>query len=104
MIFHKHSERLTEECWFGQKQENYLCVLRYQKYRRKQGVVKRTKGKCKSRNNPIEILCDACVKKLAAYICGNAFAGLQFATDSVCGYSGSDIYPDQFVPDIGKTV
>ena len=75
-----------------------------------------------SRNNPIEILCDACGKKSAAYICAEClYEGDGWLCEDcakthecgeeillpvcnsprmgVCGYCGSDIYPDQFVSD-----
>lgn len=75
-----------------------------------------------SRNNPIEIMCDECEKKPAAYLCGQCFySGSGWLCEDcakthkcgedmllpicnsprmgVCGYCGSDIYPDQFVPD-----
>ena len=75
-----------------------------------------------SRNNPVEILCDTCGRKPAAYICeecfyeGNGYLCEDCARThecgeemllpvcnsprmGVCGYCGSDIYPDQFVAD-----
>lgn len=78
-----------------------------------------------SRNNPIEILCDVCGKKSAAYICAECFyEGSGWLCEDcakkhecgedmllpvcnsprmgVCGYCGSDMYPDQFVPDTEK--
>lgn len=78
-----------------------------------------------SRNNPIEFLCNVCGKKSAAYICAECFydGGGWLCEDcarthecgedmllpicnsprmGVCGYCGSNIYPDQFVPDTEK--
>lgn len=76
-----------------------------------------------SRNNPIEILCEECGKNPAAYICTQCFyEGSGWLCEEcaktheceedmllpvcnsprcgVCGYCGSDVYPDQFVPDV----
>ena len=76
-----------------------------------------------SRNNPVETLCEECGKKSAVYICTQCYyeGGGLLCEDcaethecgeemllpvcnsprmGVCGYCGSDIYPDQFVPDI----
>lgn len=76
-----------------------------------------------SRNNPVEILCDECGQRPAVYICTECFyegsgrlcedcAGTHECGEEmllpvcnsprmgVCGYCGSDIYPDQFVPDM----
>ena len=75
-----------------------------------------------SRNNPIEILCEECGKKPVAYICTECLyegsgrlcedctrtheCGEEMLLPvcnsprmGVCGYCGSDIYPDQFVAD-----
>lgn len=75
-----------------------------------------------SRNSPIEILCEECGKKPVAYICTECFyegsgrlcedcartheCGEEMLLPvcnsprmGVCGYCGSDIYPDQFVAD-----
>lgn len=75
-----------------------------------------------SRNNPIEILCEECGKKPVAYICTECLyegsgrlcedcartheCGEEMLLSvcnsprmGVCGYCGSDIYPDQFVAD-----
>ena len=76
-----------------------------------------------SRNNPLEFLCDTCHEKKAAYICMECiYEGNGFLCDDcskthkcgedmllnvcnsprmgVCAYEGSDIYPDQFEPDV----
>ncbi|MCI9017992.1 MAG: plasmid pRiA4b ORF-3 family protein [Lachnospiraceae bacterium] len=76
-----------------------------------------------SRNNPVETLCEECGKKSAVYICTQCYyeGGGWLCEDcaethecgeemllpicnsprmGVCGYCGSDIYPEQFVPDI----
>lgn len=75
-----------------------------------------------SRNNPPQILCDQCHEKPATMICTECFyEGEGFLCDDcskthecgedmqlpvcnsprmgVCGYEGSHLYPDQFVPD-----
>lgn len=73
-----------------------------------------------SRNNPPEILCDICHEKKAAVFCPEFEYGAFLCDDcrkkhdfeedmllavcnsprvGVCGYEGSSIYPDQFVPD-----
>ena len=75
-----------------------------------------------SRNNPIHMICETCGKKSAAYICTECFyEGSGWLCEDcakthecgeemllpvcnsprmgVCGYCGSDIYPDQFVSD-----
>ena len=75
-----------------------------------------------SRNNPPEFLCDECQEKPAKVICAECIHdGAGFLCDDcmvthecwedmqlsicnsprmgVCGYEGSDIYPDQFMPD-----
>lgn len=79
-----------------------------------------------SRNNPVEIMCEACEKKPAAYINTEFFGdGIRCLCEEcarnneydeemllpvcnsprcgVCGYCGSQIYPDQFVPDTQKS-
>lgn len=76
-----------------------------------------------SRNNPMTFICGACKKKAAAYVApelfydGNPFlceecSDLDEYEDEyllpvcnsprmgVCGYEGSSIYPDAFVPDL----
>lgn len=75
-----------------------------------------------SRNNPPQLVCSECGKKPAAYICpqcawdGNGLLCGECAKThecgeqmllavcnsprmGVCGYEGSNLYPDQFVPD-----
>lgn len=75
-----------------------------------------------SRNTPLEFLCDACHEKPATVICAECiYDGAGFLCDDckdthecgedmqlnicnsprkgVCAYEGSDIYPDQFIPD-----
>ncbi|MCM1233408.1 MAG: hypothetical protein NC489_25100 [Ruminococcus flavefaciens] len=103
---------------FGSTTELLITVVNY-----RIGVVRKEKLRILSRNNPIEILCDECGEKPAAYICpeclyeGDGFlcedcaktheCGEDMLLDvcnsprmGVCGYCGSDRYPDQFVPDI----
>lgn len=57
------------------------------------GAARKEKLIILSRNNPIEILCDACGKEMLLPVCNSPRMG-------VCGYCGSDIYPDQFAADI----
>lgn len=75
-----------------------------------------------SRNNPVEIICSACKKEPAEVICAECFyEGEGFLCEDcaaehecdyemqmplcnspragVCGYTGSEIYPDEFTPD-----
>lgn len=107
---------------FGSTTELMITVVNY-----RSGIDRKEKIIILSRNNPIEILCDACGKKAAEYICGECFyEGSGWLCEDcakthecgeemllpvcnsprmgVCGYCGSDIYPDQFVPDIEGTV
>lgn len=103
---------------FGSTTELMITVVNY-----RIGVARKEKLLILSRNNPIEILCDECGKKPAVYICtecfydGNGFlcedcaktheCGEDMLLDvcnsprmGVCGYCGSNHYPDQFVPDV----
>ena len=102
---------------FGSTTELMITVVNY-----RIGVDRKEKLIILSRNNPIEFLCDECGKKPAAYICaeciywGNGWLCEDCAKThecgeemllpvcnsprmGVCGYCGSDIYPDQFIPD-----
>lgn len=107
---------------FGSTTELMITVANYRikSYRKEKLIIL-------SRNNPIEILCDVCGKKSAAYICAECFydgsgwlcedcaktheCGEEMLLPicnsprvGVCDYCGSDIYPDQFVPDTEKKV
>ena len=106
---------------FGSTTELMITVVNY-----RTGADRKEKLVILSRNNPIEILCDECGKKAAAYICTECFyEGSGWLCEDcakthecgeemllpvcnsprmgVCGYCGSDIYPDQFVSDIERT-
>ncbi|MCM1046729.1 MAG: hypothetical protein NC417_14590 [Candidatus Gastranaerophilales bacterium] len=103
---------------FGSTTELMITVVDY-----RTGIDRKEKVMILSRNNPPEILCDKCGKKPAVYICPECFyegdgylcedcaktheCGEEMLLDvcnsprmGVCGYCGSDIYPDQFVPDV----
>lgn len=103
---------------FGSTTELMITVVNY-----RIGIDRKEKLIILSRNNPIEFLCDECGKKPAVYICAECFyEGSGWLCEDcakthecgeemlltvcnsprmgVCGYCGSDIYPDQFVPDI----
>ncbi|MCM1126175.1 MAG: hypothetical protein NC429_06845 [Lachnospiraceae bacterium] len=103
---------------FGSTTELTITVVNY-----RIGAARKEKLVILSRNNPIEILCDECGKKSAVYLCaeciydGNGFLCEDCAKThecgedmllnvcnsprmGVCGYCGSDSYPDQFVPDV----
>ncbi|MCM1181460.1 MAG: plasmid pRiA4b ORF-3 family protein [Clostridium sp.] len=89
----------------------------------RKGIAGKEKLIILSRNNPIEFMCEECGKKSAAYICTEClYEGKGYLCEDcakthecgeemllnicnsprmgVCGYCGSDIYPDQFVPDV----
>ncbi len=86
------------------------------------GSMQKDKITILSRNNPIEYLCSECGKKPAKFICLECYwEGEGFLCEDcaethecgeemllnicnsprmgVCAYDGSDLYPDQFVPD-----
>lgn len=98
-------------------------VINVQEYRESYG--KKDKLVILSRNNPSEILCDECNEKPAVVVCTECiYEGTGFLCDDckethecgediqlmvcnsprmgVCGYEGSVLYPDQFVPDKEK--
>ena len=102
---------------FGSTTELIITVLGERK-----GHMNKEKLTLLSRNNPPVYTCDACGKKPAVAVCSNCFWSgegwlcedcakthecgeemLLKACNSprvgVCAYDGSDIYPDQFVPD-----
>lgn len=103
---------------FGSTTELMITVVNY-----RIAANRKEKLTILSRNNPIEFLCDECGKKSAAYICAECFydgngylcedcakthaCGEEMLLDvcnsprmGVCGYCGSDSYPNQFVPDV----
>lgn len=103
---------------FGSTTELMITVVNY-----RIGISRKEKIAILSRNNQIEFLCDECGKKPAVYICTECiYEGTGWLCEDcarthkcgeemllpvcnsprmgVCGYCGSDIYPDQFVPDI----
>lgn len=107
---------------FGSTTELMITVVNY-----RVGDDRKEKLIILSRNNPIEILCNVCGKNSAAYICAECFyEGRGWLCEDcakthecgeemllpvcnsprmgVCGYCGSNIYPDQFVPDTEKKV
>lgn len=102
---------------FGSTTELMITVVNY-----RTGVDRKEKIVILSRNNPIEFLCSECGKEPAVYICAECFyegngwlceecaktheCGEEMLLPvcnsprmGVCGYCGSEIYPDQFVPD-----
>lgn len=102
---------------FGSTTELLIDVVDY-----RVGYSKKETLTILSRNNPHVIMCDECGKKPAVAICtecvwdGNGFlceecsktheCGQEMQLDvcnsprmGVCGYCGSEIYPDQFVSD-----
>ena len=89
------------------------------------GYLKNDKITILSRNNPPILMCDKCGAKPAVAICAEcAWEGRGFLCEDcsathecgedmlldvcnsprmgVCGYTGSEIYPDQFIPDTEK--
>lgn len=103
---------------FGSSTDLIIAVVNY-----RVGSSRKEKLIILSRNNPVEIICDTCGKKSAAYVCPECFyeGGGWLCDDcakthecgedmllpvcnsprmGVCGYCGSDIYPDQFLSDI----
>lgn len=107
---------------FGSTTELMITVVNY-----RVGDDRKEKLIILSRNNPIEVLCEACGKKSAVYICaeciyeGSGWLCADCAKThecgedmllpvcnsprmGVCGYCGSNIYPEQFLPDTDKTV
>lgn len=105
---------------FGSTTELILSVIDY-----RVGGRRKEKLTILSRNNPHEMICDECGKKPAVMICPMCMwegegllcedcsethsCGEDMLLDvcnsprmGVCGYVGSDIYPDQFVPDTEK--
>lgn len=102
---------------FGSSTDLEITVLNHRR-----GYQKKDKLTILSRNNPHTFMCSECGKKPAAYLCMECFwdgegflceecsqahaCGEEMQLDicnsprmGVCGYCGSDIYPDQFVPD-----
>ena len=102
---------------FGSTTELSITVVNY-----RVGYHKKEKLTILSRNNPHVHICDECGNKPAAYICPEcAWEGKGLLCEDcakthecgedmlmdvcnsprmgVCGYMGSDIYPDQFIPD-----
>lgn len=105
---------------FGSSTDLMITVVNYRK-----GYQKKEKLTILSRNNPHEFICSECGKNPAVYICTECFwdgdgflceecskthaCGEEMQLDvcnsprmGVCGYCGSEIYPDQFVPDTEK--
>ncbi|MCM1551275.1 MAG: plasmid pRiA4b ORF-3 family protein [Butyrivibrio sp.] len=103
---------------FGSTTELMITVVNY-----RIGIDRKEKLVILSRNNPIELVCDKCGKKPAAYMCAKydyetieylcadcaktheceeemLFDVCNSPRMGVCGYCGSEIYPDQFVPDV----
>jgi len=99
---------------FGTTTELIITVVDYRvRYGRKEELT------ILSRNNPPALLCDECGEKPAKVICTDCYhllcedcagsheCGEEMFLDvcnsprmGVCGYNGSSIYPDQFVPDV----
>ena len=73
---------------FGSTTELMITVVNY-----RIGTSRKEKIVILSRNNQIEFLRDECGEEMLLPVCNSPRMG-------VCGYCGSDIYPDQFVPDI----
>lgn len=109
--------KFSYEYDFGSTTELVIEVCGY-----REGFRKREKLTLLSRNNPLEYLCDECGEKKATVICTEClYDGCGFLCDEcgeahdcgeemqlpicnsprfgVCGYTGSEKYPDQFVPD-----
>ena len=103
---------------FGSTTELMITVVNY-----RIGIDRKEKLVILSRNNPIELVCDKCGKKPAAYMCAKYdYETIEYLCEDcaktheceeemlfdvcnsprmgVCGYCGSEIYPDQFVPDV----
>lgn len=117
-------EKLTYEYDFGSTTNLALSVHSY-----RIGERKKEKIVILSRNNPLEILCSQCGKNKAKWVdpqgfydenpfwceeclekeeeeCGELDFVLPVCNSprmGVCGYEGSDIYPDQFEPDKNNT-
>lgn len=106
---------------FGSTTELILTVTNYRK-----GPTEKDKLKILSRNNPHIHMCDECGKKAAVAVCTECAwdgggllcedcsetheCGEDMLLDvcnsprmGVCGYMGSNIYPEQFVPDTEQT-
>lgn len=105
---------------FGSSTDLMITVVNY-----RIGYWKKEKLTILSRNNPLELICDECGEKPAVVVCGecacegagllcedcaeNHACGEEMLLDvcnsprmGVCGYNGSAMYPDQFVPDKEK--
>lgn len=105
---------------FGSSTDLMITVVNYRR-----GYQKKEKLTILSRNNPYVFMCSECGKKPAVYVCteclweGKGFlceecsethdCGEDMLLDvcnsprmGVCGYCGSEIYPDQFLPDTEK--
>ncbi len=103
---------------FGSTTELVIQVLNYRK-----AAQKKDKITILSRNNPPKLLCNTCNKKEARFICADcAWSGAGLLCEDcskthecgedmllavcnsprmgVCGYDGSEIYPDQFLSDV----
>lgn len=106
---------------FGSTTELMITVVNY-----RIGYWNKEKLTILSRNNPPTLICDECGRKPAVAICTECSwegtgllceecakthkCGEEMLLDvcnsprmGVCGYMGSDTYPDQFIPDIDKT-
>lgn len=107
---------------FGSTTELMITVVNYTKK-----ALKKEKLTLLSRNNPHEYVCSECGKKPATILCTECFyeSGEGFLCEDcahthacdecmqlrvcnsprmgVCGYEGSEMYPDQFVPDVKTT-
>lgn len=102
---------------FGSTTELMITVVNY-----RMGYLKKDKVTILSRNNPHVFICDECQSKPAVVVCTEcAWEGRGFLCEDcmethecgeemlldvcnsprmgVCGYMGSDKYPDQFIPD-----
>lgn len=103
---------------FGSTTELKITVVDY-----RIGNYKKDKLTILSRNNPPILICDECGKKAAVFICTECVwegggllcedcaetheCGEEMLLDvcnsprmGVCGYTGSEKYPDQFVADV----